>query len=147
MSYTIFSLQRVIKLSVATILLLLAADLSLAPFVNAAGKYDESSAFICVPTTIAECVSEGDCRSGTAESENLPEFFKIDLKAKTIVSEEKNRVSPITRIDRGAGDVTLYGTESGRSWLVRIQEKTGRLSASVTGDGQGYIIFGVCPPR
>jgi hypothetical protein len=34
-----------------------------------------SAAFICIPTAVAECVSEEECRPGTAESENLPDFF------------------------------------------------------------------------
>jgi hypothetical protein len=71
---------------------------------DAAGKYDGSVPFLCVPTAVAECVAEGECRPGTAESENLPDFFKIDLKAKTVRAEEKGRLSLIKRIDRGDGE-------------------------------------------
>ena len=83
---------------------------------QAASKYDGSTPFVCVPTAVAECVSEGECRPGTAESENLPDFFKVDLKAKTIRAEDKGRLSPIKRIDRAADQITLYGSEAKRSW-------------------------------
>ena len=33
----------------------------------------------------------------------------------------------------------------GSSWVLMIREKTGRMSASVTGDGESFVIFGVCP--
>jgi hypothetical protein len=113
--------------------------------VDAAGKYDGSVPFLCVPTAVAECVAEGECRPGTAESENLPDFFKVDLKEKSIRAEDKGRLSPIKRIDRNADQITLYGSEADRSWTLMIREKTGRMSRSVTGDGESFVIFGVCP--
>jgi hypothetical protein len=134
------------KLRSGTSLLLGAAGLCLAPYAaKAAGKYDGSAPFVCVPTAITECVSEGECRPGTAESENLPDFFKVDLREKTIGSKDKARLSPIKRIDRSANQITLYGTEADRSWVLMIWEKTGRMSGSVTGEGESFLIFGVCP--
>jgi hypothetical protein len=112
---------------------------------KSAGKYDGSAPFVCVPTAVAECLADGECRPGTAESENLPDFFKIDLKAKTVRAEDEGRVSPIRRIDRDAGEIILYGSEAKRSWVLMIREKTERMSASVIGNGQSYAIFGVCP--
>jgi hypothetical protein len=135
------------KLRSALGIVLGAAVLCIAPYTaNTAGKYDGSAPFFCVPTAVTECVSEGECRPGTAESENLPDFFKIDLAVKTLGSKDKGKLSPIKRIDRNTNEVTLYGTESGRAWVLMIQEKTGRMSASVTGDGESFVIFGVCPP-
>jgi len=112
---------------------------------EAAGKYDGSAPFVCVPTAVAQCVGDGDCRAGTAESENLPDFFVIDLQAKTVRAGDKGRQSPIKQIDRAAGKIILYGSEAERGWVLMIQEKTGKMSASVTGDGESFVIFGVCP--
>jgi hypothetical protein len=134
------------KLLSAVAALFIAVGVCLEPYpVDAAGKYDGAVPFLCVPTAVAECVAEGECRPGTAESENLPDFFKVDLKAKTIRAEDEGRLSPIKRIDRGAGEITLYGSEADRSWMLMIKEKSGRMSASVTGDGESFVIFGVCP--
>ncbi|MGZ6241858.1 MAG: hypothetical protein ACXWN9_04655, partial [Candidatus Binataceae bacterium] len=61
-------------------------------------------------------------------------------------AEDKGKQSPIERVDREGDEVTLYGSEAGRAWVLMIREKTGRMSASVTGDGESFVIFGVCPP-
>jgi len=111
---------------------------------NAAGNFNGSVPLVCVPTAVTECVADGECRPGTAESENLPEFFKIDLKAGTVRTEDKGRQSPIKRIERAPGEIVLSGSESGRAWVLMVQEKTGRLSAAVTGDGESFVIFGIC---
>jgi hypothetical protein len=140
------SIKTMTKVRSAIIILLGAAGLCFVSHtVNAAGKYDGSSSFLCVPTAVTECVSEGECRPGTAESENFPDFFTVDMKQKIIVSKDKTRLSVIKLIDKTADEVTLYGTDSRRSWILMIQEKTGRMSASVLGAGESFILFGVCP--
>lgn len=134
------------KLLSAIAVLFITVGVCLEPYsADAAGKYDGSVPFLCVPTAVAECVAEGECRPGTAESENLPDFFKIDLKAKTVRAEDKGRLSLIKRIDRGDGEIILYGSEAERSWVLMIQEKTGKMSAAVTRDGESFAIFGICP--
>jgi hypothetical protein len=132
------------KLLSAIAVLFITVGVCLEPFpADAAGKYDGSVPFLCVPTAVAECVAEGECRPGTAESENLPDYFKIDLKAKTVRAEDKGRLSLIKRIDRGDGEIILYGSEAQRSWVLMIHEKTGKMSAAVTGDGESFAIFGM----
>jgi len=67
------------KLLSAIAVLFITVGVCLEPYpADAAGKYDGSVPFLCVPTAVAECVAEGECRPGTAESENLPDFFKIE---------------------------------------------------------------------
>ena len=115
------------KLPGALAALLITVGVCVAPYAaEAAGKYDDAAPFVCVPTAVAECVSDGECRPGTAESENLPDFFKIDLKAKTVRAEDKGKQSPIERVDREGDEVTLYGSEAGRAWVLMIREKTGK---------------------
>lgn len=115
------------------------------PAAHAAGKYDGSTPFVCVPTAVAECVPDGECKPGTAESENLPDFFRVDLKNKTVRAEGRNRQSPIKEINRADGVLSLYGSQAHRSWIMIIREATGKMSASITGDGLTFVIFGVCP--
>jgi hypothetical protein len=60
------------KLLTAVAALFIAAGVCLEPYpVDAASKYDGTVPFLCVPTAVAECVAEGECRPGTAESENF----------------------------------------------------------------------------
>jgi hypothetical protein len=141
-----FNRRDTMKLFKAVAMLLGTVVLCLASYTaEAAGRYDGSVPFVCVPTAVAQCVSDGDCRPGTAESENLPDFFEINLQAKTVRAGDKGRQSSITQIDRVAGRIILYGSEAERGWVLMIQEKTGKMSASVTGDGESFVIFGICP--
>ena len=111
----------------------------------AASKYDGSAPFVCVPTAVAQCIADGECQPDTAAGHNLPDFFKIDLKARTVLAEDEGRLSRIKQIDRAAGLIVLYGSDVERPWVLMIREKTGKMSASVTGDGESFVIFGVCP--
>lgn len=141
-----FSRKDTMKLFKAVAILLGTVGLCLTSYAaDAADKYDGSVPFLCVPTAVAECVADGECRPGTAESENLPDFFEIDLKAKTIRAADTGRQSPIKQVDRADGKIILYGSEAERGWVLMIQEKTGKMSASITGDGESFVIFGVCP--
>jgi hypothetical protein len=74
----------------------------------------------------------------------VPTRFKIDLKAGTVRTKDKGRQSPVKRIERAPGEIVLSGSESGRAWVLMVQEKTGRMSAAVTGDGESFVIFGIC---
>jgi hypothetical protein len=141
------SIRAALKLSCTIVLLLGGVAIYAAPARAAAsGKYGGSARFTCIPTTVIECVGEGECRPGTAESENLPDFFKVNLQDHTIGTDDKQRLSQIKRIDRTTNDISLYGTEAGRAWVLMIQENTGRMSASVIGNGESFMVFGVCPP-
>jgi hypothetical protein len=137
---------RTMRLVAASTTLFAAMWLCLGPYpAEAAEKYDGSTPFVCVPTAVAECSADGDCRPDTAESVNLPDFFKVDLKTKSIRADDQGRQSAIKLIQRVGGELSLYGSEAERSWILIIREKTGKMSASITGDGESFVIFGVCP--
>ena len=133
------------KLLSAIAVLFITVGVCLEPYpADAAGKYDGAVPFLCVPTAVAECVAEGECRPGTAESENLPDFFKIDLKAKTVRAEEKGGVA-YRAIDRGDGEIILYG--SGRTLLGPDDPGEDREDVGGRHGGRrGFAIFGICPP-
>jgi len=125
--------------------LAVAETLCVAPLAAAAaGKYDGSTPLLCVPTIVAECRVEGECRRVTAESVNLPQFFKVDVKGQKVNSEEAGRASPVTTVDHVGGNLVLLGTEAGRGWTMTISEETGRMSAAVSSGSEGWILFGAC---
>jgi hypothetical protein len=111
---------------------------------HAADKYDGSAPLLCIPSAVTECGADGDCEQGTAESVHLPLFFKVDLTAKTVRAEEEGRVSPIKDIQRTDGRIVLHGAEAQRAWVMIIQEKTGKMSATIAGEEEGFLVFGVC---
>jgi len=120
---------------VSLFLTLLALAVVVAPnSARAARKLNDAAPFVCVPTTVRECGSEGNCERGTAQSENLPQFFTIDINAKTPGAGEKGRQSTIEPVTRNGATTVLSGADGLRSWVVNVNLQTGSLSAGVTGD-------------
>ena len=133
------------KILAQVVMLLAASGLCLVPGpAGAAGKHDGSAPLLCVPIGVTECGAEGECKRGTAESVNLPQFIRVDLKAMTIRSEEQKRDSPIKTVEHMNGKLILQGTQGDRGWTMLIDEDTGRLSATVIADGEGFVVFGAC---
>jgi hypothetical protein len=129
-------------------IVLVAGGMCLGPRgVAAAGKYDGSVPMLCVPSVVTECGSDGECRRGTAESVNLPQFLTVDLKAMKVHAEGTGRESPIRNLERLDGTIIIQGGQSGRGWTMTISEETGRMSSTISTDGEGFIIFGACNLR
>jgi hypothetical protein len=114
------------------------------PQVAAAGKYDGSVPLVCVPLAVTECGAEGECQKGTPQSVNLPQFFSVDFKTMTIRAVEQNRESAIKTVDRVNGKMILQGVQGQHGWTLIIAEDTGQMSATISGPGAGYVIFGSC---
>jgi hypothetical protein len=139
-----------VSLSVVTILTILA--LGIPPrTTGAAGKYDGSAPLICAATAVTECAAEGKCQSGTAAGVNFPSLFKVDapaMKLRNLQAEaeagQQGKESSIRNVDHANGKMILSGAEGERGWSVLIHEATGKMSAAVSGDGEGFVIFGQC---
>ncbi|HXJ80000.1 MAG TPA: hypothetical protein VMS64_15110 [Candidatus Methylomirabilis sp.] len=122
-----------------------AVALFLAPSgATAAGKYDGSAPMLCVPVLMSECRLEGECRRVTAESVNLPQFMKVDVKAQKVYSEEAGRASPVTAVEHVNGNVVLEGAQAGRGWTMTISEETGKMSLAISSSEEGWVGFGHC---
>jgi hypothetical protein len=131
------------KIALASLsLLLLVAGMALSA--TAAGKYDGSAPLLCAPVVVMECGPDGDCQRRSAESVNLPQFFKVDLKARTVRSEETGRDSPIRNLEHLNGQMILQGGQNGRGWSMTISEETGKMSGAISTEGEGFIVFGAC---
>jgi len=125
--------------------LLVSASVSLAPcYAGTKVKLDGSRPFTCVPTAVSECGNDGDCKRGTAESENLPQFFTVDLHDKRISAEQDKRHSTIARETRAGGNLILSGGEAQRVWSLIVNQNTGDMTGNITGDGESFAVFGVC---
>jgi hypothetical protein len=145
MATRLLAWRDTVRILVQVGMLLAASSLCLVPSpAGAAGKHDGSTPLLCVPIGITECGAEGECKRGTTESVNLPQFIRVDLKAMTIRSEEQKRESPIKTVEHMNGKLILQGTQGERGWTMLIDEDTGRLSATVIADGEGFVVFGAC---
>jgi len=112
----------------------------------AAGKYDGSAPMICGAMMVTECGADGRCQYRTAENVNLPSLFRIDVKAMKVrnLEAEKGRESPIKNVEHMDGAMVLQGAEGARGWTLVVHEATGKMSATVSADGEGFVVFGQC---
>lgn len=126
-------------------IVLLAAGLSFPCFAHA-GSIDGSSPCLCAITKVIECNSQGECAETSPEEVNIPTFIKVDFKAKTLsgVDISDSRTTPIKHFEQGDGHLMLQGAENKRGWSTIVNQETGKLSSSVSGEGYGFLLFGTC---
>lgn len=118
----------------------------MAPCLASAGSIDGSSPCLCAITKIIECDSQGKCGEIAPETVNIPSFIKVDFK-ENILSAFNNaapRTSPIKRVETAGRQLILQGAENQRAWSMIVTIETGKLSASVSGENYGFLLYGAC---
>jgi hypothetical protein len=109
---------------------------------------DDSNPLLCATIDAIECDGRSsECQAGTAETVNLAQFVRIDLKGKKIEAVRqggKRLSSKIMNHKREDGKLILQGIEGGRGWSLVIGEETGKMSATIAGDQVGFVVFGNC---
>ena len=124
----------------------LAICICMAPLQLTAARYDASAPLLCAVIQVFECGVEGDCYPVTAEVANIPHFLNINFKKKIITATEESGREDMTKIknfERFNGKIVLQGSENGRGWTIVISEETGKLSATVSDEQVGFVVFGV----
>ncbi len=121
----------------------------LAPYGALAADFDGSKPFLCAVTEVVECDEENGCSEGTLESMDIPQFVKVDLKRKKISAKSRKeskekREAKIIHSVRADGALIMQGTQGVRGWSMVVGEKSGKMSASVSEDNVGFILFGAC---
>lgn len=124
----------------------LSVSLYLFPGQLMASSFDGSLPLLCSVIDVVECGAGGECSNGSAESVNLSQFYKIDANNRVISSTGKNaQKAVIKEIKHLESHMIIQGIKD-RGWTVVISKKTGKMTASVTDDQYGFMIFGACTP-
>ena len=115
----------------------------------AAGDYDGSKPLICAALQAISCQSNGQCKQGTVDSLNLPQFFWIDGSAKTIAEKGPDgqiRTGPFQTSTQSATHLIVQGTTDHLGWTATISKVSGKLTFTVTDGASAQIVFGACTP-
>lgn len=116
----------------------------LGPSVAPAAPLDGSVPFLCAVVQALECDRDG-CERTTPEEMNLPQFIKIDPKARTMgAAEPGGRSAPIQDMATVDGKLVMHGGQMGRGWSAVIVGATGRMSVSIVDAEATFVIFGAC---
>lgn len=115
---------------------------SLLPVRVAAG---EETIRTCALSKAYECTPDDGCREWSVQDMALPRFIRIDVKAKTITSLDKDiaRETRFREVERLEGMLVMHGAEK-RGWSMALGEKSNDLTLSASGDGESFVVFGSC---
>jgi len=119
----------------------------LTPLSITAADVDGSKSLLCATIETLECGSGIECRRGTAQSINLPQFLKIDFKEKKISGTRDSGevlTTEIENMERSDGKLVLQGTQNNKGWSMLINEATGKMTITVSDDQVGFMVFGAC---
>ena len=122
-----------------------------------AGVFDGSKPLYCALMDTVRCVPGGECTEIEPEEVNLPDFLVINFKKKIITATKEGglqRTSPIENrklidgklIVQGAED-GVEGVKDGLGWTIAINESTGKMVLTGSGDDVGFVFFGSCTPQ
>ncbi len=117
-----------------------------------AAAFDGSKSLICATRSVNECVLGKHCTHVAPGDINLPDFFNVNVKGKVIKGNGSK--TPIERVEHLDGKLILQGADDGikgvrdgMGWTMVIDEETGKMSLSASGDGFAIVVFGACMVR
>ncbi len=116
---------------------------------SAAENLDGSVPLLCAATEAVGCTMDQDCTKGSAKAVNLPTLIRVDSEKKTVESHRQSgeeRISEIVSIHQEEDTVVFFGIDGAQGWNLTLNKTTGQMTATLSADGSGYIVFGICTP-
>ena len=122
-----------------------------------AGVFDGSKPLYCALMDTVQCVPGGECTEIEPEEVNLPDFLAINFKKKRITATKEGGIQRSSKIEnrklidgklivQGAED-GVEGVKDGLGWTIAINESTGKMVLTGSGDDVGFVFFGSCTPQ
>ena len=97
---------------------------------------------ICASVQAVNCEPGEDCERGLPESIGAPQFLRIDFAKKEIVGPL--RTTTIRSTETSDAQIILQGVELGMGWTIVLDRETGKMTMTLTGRGEGFVVFGAC---
>lgn len=104
--------------------------------------FDGTKPVICASREVVDCTPGETCDKGLPEEMGAPVFLTIDFIKKDITGPK--RASKIALIEKSDFQITLHGIEIGMGWSMVLDRETGRMTATLAGKDQAFVIFGAC---
>ena len=125
----------------------LSASIALPPAF--AGDFDGSKPMICAALVAIACQPNGECKQGTVESLNIPQFFWVDVAAKTVGERDPDgqiRTSAIQSVTQSDTYLVLQGSKESLGWSGTISKASGKLTLSGSRGSSAMVVYGACTP-
>jgi hypothetical protein len=122
---------------------------------TAAADFDGSKPLLCSTVTVNECVPGGSCEQVRNVEIGAPDFIRIDVRKKTMSGTAKGAERPANKIDSSAvlgNSLFLQGKASGLehlpedslAWSISVDQATGEMVLTASGNEVAFVIFGSC---
>jgi hypothetical protein len=105
-------------------------------------SFDGTKTLLCASIEAIDCTPGEPCEKGLPEEMGAPQFTRIDFAKKEIAGPK--RTTGIRQLDKNDEQLTLQGYEVGMGWTIAIDRTTGKMTATLAGGEQAFVIFGVC---
>ena len=122
-----------------------------------AATFDGSQTLLCALQDVTQCDAGTECLGVTPEGINVPDFLQVDAANKLISATPEagtERTTAIERTEHMDGKLILQGADDGiegvrdgLAWSMVIDDTTGKLVVSASGDGFAFVAFGACTLR
>lgn len=121
--------------------------LGLAAGAAAADDLTGSDEFVCTAWHAVMCTTEGTCTPTEAWRLAMPDFVKIDLDTREVLTPEgteQPRFTTIGSIERREGRIFLNGSQGERGYTWVINEASGEGSLALAEDNAVVTMFTAC---
>jgi len=121
----------------------------------AAADFDGSETLLCSTVTVNECVPGGSCEKVSNKDVGAPDFVRVDVRKKTMTGTADGAERPSSKIESSAvlgESLFLQGKASGLehlpedslAWSVSVNQVTGHMVLTASGDEVAFVVFGSC---
>jgi len=103
--------------------------------------------FVCTAWQAIPCTTAGDCTPTEAWRLDMPDFVKVDLRAReiaTLEGSDQPRAAEIANVARSDGMIILSGHQSARGFVWVINEASGEGTFAIASDSSNVTVFTVC---
>jgi hypothetical protein len=133
---------------------MLAATAGLVCATAASAEFDGSEPLMCSLGQIIECDYGFECHAVTNESIDAPDFIRLDFRKEQFsaitagVATEPDDIDSVEDLDN---HLIVQGVQGSRptdplGWSLSINQTTGRMTLTASGDDAGFVAFGACTP-
>ena len=122
-----------------------------------AAPFDGNKPMLCATQSVIQCDAGADCVTLTPESVNVPDFFQVDAGSKLITTTPEAGTDAKTAIERSelrdgklmlqGADDGIEGVRDGLGWTMAINDTTGKMVLTASGDSFALVVFGACTLR
>jgi hypothetical protein len=126
---------------------LLGFSLGMAAATAAADDLTGQDRFVCTAWHAVMCTTEGSCTPTEAWRLQIPDFLKVDLRAREMATPEGSeqvRFTTIENIGRNEGRIFLSGWQQARGFTWVINEASGEGSLAIASDTAVVTLFTAC---